>query len=119
MGTAFELLPLFFEDFRISDFSGKVILITFKFCSLDYSTMLLFVCCCSYCSSVLRCSCLQMFLKIGDLKNFVIFAGKYLCWSLFVIKFTPRVSKRLQHRCFLVNIGQLLRTPFLQNTSGG
>ena len=28
-------------------------------------------------------SCLQMFFKIGALKNFVIFTGKHLCWSLF------------------------------------
>ena len=29
-----------------------------------------------------RSSHLQMFLKIGDLKNFAIFTGKHLCWSL-------------------------------------
>ena len=27
-------------------------------------------------------------------------------------------SKTLQHRCFSVNVGIFLRTPFLQNTSG-
>ena len=28
----------------------------------------------------------QMFLKTGVLKNFAIFAGKQLCWSIFLIK---------------------------------
>ena len=89
------------------------------YCSYVIVRMLLFVCYCSYCSSMLRSSCLQMFLKIGDLKHFVIFTGKYLCRSLFVINFTPKAPKTLQHRCSPVNIAQLLRTPFLQNTSGG
>ena len=31
-------------------------------------------------------SCLQMFFKIGVLKNFANFSQKYLCWSLFLIK---------------------------------
>ena len=29
---------------------------------------------------------LQMFFKIGFLRNFTIFTGKYLCWSLFYVK---------------------------------
>ena len=28
----------------------------------------------------------QMFFKIGALKNFAIFTGKHLCWTLFLIK---------------------------------
>ena len=67
-------------------------------------------------NSCLRCSRSQMFFKIGVLKNFVIFTGKHLCWSLLLIKLTPKTSKRLQHRCFLVNIAKFLRTPFLRNT---
>ena len=51
-----------------------------------------------------------MFFKIGVLKNFVIFTGKYLCWGLFLIKLTP---KRLQRRCFALNIVKCLRTPSL------
>ena len=46
-------------------------------------------------NSCLRCSRPQMFLKIGVLKNFVIFTGKYLCWSLFLIQLTPKTPKRL------------------------
>ena len=34
-----------------------------------------------------RSSRSQMFFKIGVLKNFAIFTGKHLCWSLFLIKF--------------------------------
>ena len=33
-----------------------------------------------------RSSGLQMFFKIDALKNLVIFTGKNLCWSLFLIK---------------------------------
>ena len=37
--------------------------------------------------------------KIGFLKNFAVFTGKHLCWSL-------------QHRCFPVNIVKLSRSAF-------
>ena len=33
-----------------------------------------------------KSSRLQLFFKIGVLKNFAIFTGKHLCWSLFLIK---------------------------------
>ena len=46
-------------------------------------------------NSCLRCSRSQMFWKIGVFKNFVILTGKYLCWSLFLIKLTPKTPKRL------------------------
>ena len=45
------------------------------------------------------------------LKNLAIFAGKRLCWSPFLIKF---IKKRLQHRCFPVNISKILRAPILK-----
>ena len=35
------------------------------------------------------------------------------------IFFNKVEKKRLQHRCFLANFTKFLRTPFLQNTSGG
>ena len=35
---------------------------------------------------IVRSSRSQMFLKIGVFKNFTIFTGKQLCWSLFLIK---------------------------------
>ena len=37
-------------------------------------------------SQVFRSSRLQMFVKIGVLKNLANFTGKHLCWSLFLIK---------------------------------
>ena len=43
---------------------------------------------------------LQVFLKIGVLKNFAIFTGKYLCWSFLLIKlqaFRPVISFYKQH----------------------
>ena len=85
---------------------------------------------------------LQMFPKIGALKNLVIITGKNLCWSLFLIKLQAFfrhsgwiereilirrdiriqskygkktcsfVKKRLLHRCFPVNIAKFLRTAF-------
>ena len=33
----------------------------------------------------------QMFFLIGALKNFAIFTGKHLCWSLFLIKLRPAI----------------------------
>ena len=45
-------------------------------------------------------------IKSAVLRDFAIFTKKYLCWSLFIIK-------RLQHRCFTVNIAKFLRIPIL------
>ena len=57
-----------------------------------------------------RSSRSQMFFKIGVLKTFAKFTVKHLCWSLFLIKnFT---KKRLQHKCFHVNITKFIRTAF-------
>ena len=47
----------------------------------------------------------QMFFKIGALKNFAIFTGKHLCWSLFLIKLQA-------FRCFPMNIAKFLRAAF-------
>ena len=52
----------------------------------------------------------QMLFKIGGLKNFVIFTGNHLCWSLFLIKL---FKKRIQHSCFPVNFRKLLRTALI------
>ena len=38
--------------------------------------------------------------------------GKHLCWSLFLIKLQTFIEKRLQQRCFPVNIAKFLRTAF-------
>ena len=48
------------------------------------------------------------------LKNFTIFTGIYLCWSLF-LKTCNFIKKRLQHKCFPVNIAKFSRTPILKN----
>ena len=56
---------------------------------------------------IYRSSRSQMLFTIGVLKSFTIFSRKYLCWSLFIIKF---IKKRLHHRCFLVHIATFLRT---------
>ena len=43
----------------------------------------------------------HMLFKTGVLKNFTIFTGKYLCWSLFLMKFnkeTPTQSLSCEYR---------------------
>ena len=84
-----------------------------------------------------------MFFKTGVLKNFAIFTGKKLWWSFFLITLQASVAKhtlkilqceyrkifkiclvlevcnfikkRLQHRCFPVNIAKFSLTPFSQS----
>ena len=65
-------------------------------------------------SGIYRSSRSQVFLKIGDLKNFTIFTEKHLCWSLFFnkVKAYNFINKRLRHRCIPVNIAKFLRTAF-------
>ena len=69
------------------------------------------------------CSCRKTFKQpfTGVLNNLAIFTGKNLCWSLFLIKFqdwrpTFLFKKRLEGRCFSVNIATFLRAAFLLNT---
>ena len=58
------------------------------------------------------------------LRNFAKFTGKHLCQRLFLNKVAglrpaTLLKKSFWHRCFPVNFAKFLRTPFLQNTSGG
>ena len=53
----------------------------------------------------------DMYYKKVVLKKCTIFTGKHLCWSLFC----NFIKKRLQHRCFPVNIAKFLRTFILKN----
>ena len=50
---------------------------------------------------VQRCSVKKVFLKVAGLRPATL------------------LKKRLWHKCFPVNFVKFLRTPFLQNTSGG
>ena len=59
----------------------------------------------------------DVFGKKGVLRNFAKFSGKHLCQSLVFNKFvglrpTTLFKKRLWQRCFPVNFGKFLRTPF-------
>ena len=54
------------------------------------------------------------------LKNFLIFTGKQLWWSLLFNKVADFQAcnfnkKRLQHSCFPVSNAKILRTPVLKN----
>ena len=51
-----------------------------------------------------------IFFKIGVLRNFKTFTGKYLCWSLFLFF----IKKRLQHRSFSVKIAKLRNSFFIE-----
>ena len=50
-----------------------------------------------------------MFYKRNAFKSLAIFTGKHLRWRFFLINF---IKKRLQHRCFPVNIAKGLSTAF-------
>ena len=69
----------------------------------------------------LRSSCPEVFYKKGVLRNLAKFTGKHLCQRLFFNKVAGcnLLKKSLWHRCFPVNFPKFLRTPFLQNSSGG
>ena len=62
-----------------------------------------------------RCSVKESVLR----KVFAKFTGKQLCQRLYFNKVCgPKaVERRLQHKCFPLNLEKFLRTPFLQNTS--
>ena len=71
-----------------------------------------------------RGSCLEMFCKIGVLRNFAKVTEKHLCQSLFFNKVaslrpTTLLKKRLWHRWFLWIFRNFQEHIFLQNTSGG
>ena len=51
-------------------------------------------------------------IKETVLKNLTLFTEKHLCWGLQSCNF---ITKRLQHRCFPVNITKFLRTDILKN----
>ena len=57
-------------------------------------------------TGIQRCSTKQMILKTLPL---AIFTGTHLCWRFFLINF---IKKRLQHRCFPMNIANCLSTGF-------
>ena len=72
--------------------------------------------------AIFLCLCLKTKawkLEKGFLKNFAIFTGKHLCWSLILIKLQALMpsnfsKKRLQHRCFPMNFAIFLRKAFFR-----
>ena len=65
----------------------------------------------------------EVFCKNSVLRNYAKFTGKHLCQNLFFNNVTglrPATSlkKRLWYRCFPVNFSKLVKTGFIQNTSG-
>ena len=61
-----------------------------------------------------------MFFKIGILKNFANFRGKYLSWSLFSIVTGAQacnfIKRRLQDRCFSCKICEIVKNTFSYRT---
>ena len=57
-----------------------------------------------------RSTCLQMFFKIGVLKNFANFARKHLCWSFFLVKLQALFNK------VSCEISQIFKNTFFNKT---
>ena len=57
----------------------------------------------------------KVFYNKSFFKNFAISTGKHLSWSLFLIKACNFIKKRLQHRCFSVNIAKSSTTHIVKN----
>ena len=59
---------------------------------------------------------LHVFFNKGILKNYAIFTGKHLCWSLFFLMFQACnfIKKSLQQRYFPVNFAKFFRTHFFR-----
>ena len=51
----------------------------------------------------------------GVLKSFVIFTGKHLCWSLFLIRLQACrfIEKRFQHWCFPLHVKKIFKNSYL------
>ena len=58
---------------------------------------------------------LEVFCEKNVFKNFAIFTGKHLCWSLFF----NFIKKKLQHECFPVNIVKFSRNLFSRTSAKG
>ena len=55
----------------------------------------------------IRTSHWRWFMEKAVLKNFAVFTAKLQTWNF--------IKKRLQHRCFPLNIAKFLSTPILKN----
>ena len=76
------------------------------------------------CVYFFRSSRSHVFFKMGFLKNFANFTRETpvlesLLNKVARLKPCKFIKKRLQHMCFPVKNANFLKTPFLQNTSGG
>ena len=60
-----------------------------------------------------------MFFKMDVLKNFSTFTGKKPVLEYLFKNACNFIKKRLQYICFPVNTVKVLRTAFLENTTGG
>ena len=62
-----------------------------------------------------------VFVTKAVLKNFALFTEKYLSYSLFLLKNfkATLLKKKNQHRCFLVNTPEHLRSPVLKRSANG
>ena len=67
---------------------------------------------------ICRSSLPEVFCKKRVLRNFTKFTGKHLRQSV-LLRHATLLKKTLWYRCFPVSYVKFLRTPFLQNTSGG
>ena len=116
-------IPPSFLAFHIPLTFARLQLKISKICTLFQPIKLQIFCILTIMPNV-RSSCQEVYCKKGVLRSFAKIKGKHLCQSPFFNKvagLTPAtlLKKSLWHRCCPVNFAKLLRTRFLQNTSGG
>ena len=102
--------------FHLAEFENVFLFSFFEKMAPSYAACLLFIL-----KGKRLSSSSQMFFKTSVFKNFAIFAGKHLCWSLFLIKLQNwglvfSLKNRLENSCFPTNIARFLKTAFLRNT---
>ena len=66
-----------------------------------------------------RCSVEKLFLEISQNSQETNCARASFLEKRLALRPATLLKKRLWHRCFPVNFVKFVRTPFLQNTSGG
>ena len=91
--------------------SGQIIAYVIYYNLLVPSSILTSKLQCAEQAAIIQTQPLTDVFRIGVLKNFAIFTGKHLCWSLFLIKmqgfYTGNfIKNRLQYMCIPVNFAK-------------
>ena len=115
--SIFRILLSLLLLFHLDRFNYSLFVISMNLVDMDYHTYRSKFCITTGRSSNQKCS-----VRKDVYRNFAKFTGKHLCQSLCRSArglSATSFKKRFWHRRFPVNFAKFLRTPFLQNTSGG